>query len=132
MDTFTKIKKLNIPLGKYIVIGGTSLEARGIRKANDIDLLVLPDEFERLRGKRFEEKLYPDGNVTLVGNGFEIGTRFIVNYEPSAVDVIKRAEIINGVPFTSLNEEIKFKKAMGREKDLKDIKLIEKYLQDNI
>jgi hypothetical protein len=128
VDIFKKIKKLGLPIGKYVVIGGASLAARGIRDANDIDLLVLPGEFEKLRGKGFKERLYSDGNVTLVGHDFEISNKYMVNYKRPAGEAVKMAETINGVPFNSLKEEIRFKTAMGRKKDLRDIKLIREYL----
>lgn len=42
--------------------------------------------------------------------------------------MIRNAEIIEGVPFIRLSELIKFKMALGRDKDKKDIELIEQYL----
>jgi hypothetical protein len=42
--------------------------------------------------------------------------------------LIRNAEIIDGVPFIKLDELIKFKKALGRDKDKKDVELIEQYL----
>ena len=40
----------------------------------------------------------------------------------------KSALFIEDIPFMNLNELIKFKTAMGREKDFKDIELIKEYL----
>ncbi len=36
--------------------------------------------------------------------------------------------MINGFPFLNIEETIKFKRALGREKDFNDIKLLEAYL----
>ena len=38
-------------------------------------------------------------------------------------ELIRNAEVIDGVPFIRLNELIKFKNALGRDKDKKDIEL---------
>lgn len=128
MEILEKIKSLNIPIGKYIVIGSSILEVKGIRKANDIDILILDGEFDKLRTAGFQEKRYPDGNITLVGNNFEISNKFISGYRQNPGVAISKAEIINGVPFMTLRELIKYKQFMRRVKDLKDIKLIKSYL----
>ena len=47
----------------------------------------------------------------------------------NTLDVIRNSEIIDGVPFMSLNDLMELKRAMGREKDLKDIELIIEYLK---
>lgn len=52
------------------------------------------------------------------------------NYKPDTENLIKSAEIISGVPFLTLQELMKFKKALGREKDLQDIKLMKQHLKE--
>lgn len=62
----------------------------------------------------------------------EVGTDlWFKDYRLDTGTLIKNAEIINGIPFLPLSELIKFKKALGREKDFKDIELIEQYLKNN-
>lgn len=50
------------------------------------------------------------------------------NYLGDTDSLIKNADIINGFPFIQLEEFIKFKRELGREKDFEDIKLMEEYL----
>lgn len=129
MDIIHKVKSLNLPEGKYIVIGGASLAIRGIRKTKDIDIFVSPEVYKELKGKGYKEKVFPNGDTTLLKGHFEIGTKFIFeNYEMNFSNLIKNVKVIEGVPFTSLEDELKFKKAMGRDKDIKDVELIETYL----
>jgi len=45
MNIFERVKKLNLPLGEYVVIGGGILEALGIRNTNDVDIIVVPKLF---------------------------------------------------------------------------------------
>ena len=51
------------------------------------------------------------------------------DYRPNTKNLLKNADIINGVPFLQLNELLKFKEALGREKDVKDIELINQYIR---
>jgi hypothetical protein len=45
--------------------------------------------------------------------------------------MIKEADIIDGLPFVKLEYLIEWKKFFRREKDLKDIELIEEFLKKN-
>jgi hypothetical protein len=44
-------------------------------------------------------------------------------------NIIDKAEIIDGLTFVRLEEVLKWKKMMNREKDKKDIEIIENYLR---
>lgn len=43
--------------------------------------------------------------------------------------LIREAEIIDGLPFVKLKYVLKWKKFTARKKDLKDVKIIEKFLK---
>ena len=131
MDIFERVKNLHFPVGEYVVIGAGILEALGIRNTNDIDIIVAPEFFEKLR----EYKIYKEeirwGKIFLIGKDIEIGTKLDwENYKTTTDQAIRTATIVNGIPFLNLEETIKFKKAMGRKKDFKDIELIESYLKN--
>jgi hypothetical protein len=51
------------------------------------------------------------------------------NYIGDTKKLIKTADIINGFPFIKLQEFIKFKKQLGRQKDFEDIELMKNYLR---
>lgn len=46
-------------------------------------------------------------------------------------ELLKDADIIDGIAFLSLRNLRMFKLSSGREKDLKDVTLIDSYLKDN-
>ena len=48
--------------------------------------------------------------------------------EWSVQELIRGAEIIDGLPFVRIEEVLKWKRLNGREKDLKDAELIGRYL----
>lgn len=52
-----------------------------------------------------------------------------LNMTPKIDEMIDKAEIIDGLPFVGLEYVIEWKKFMGRDKDKKDLKLIDDYLK---
>lgn len=136
MDIFEEVKKLNLPLGEYVVVGSGPMAARGIRDYKDIDILVTKNLYSKLIKQSWKtvEINGVNGKFEVLKNDkFEVDKKlWCGNYKPDTENLIKSAEIINGVPFLLLKELIKFKKALGREKDLKDIILIENYLNKGI
>lgn len=130
MDIFKKLTELNFPLGHYVLVGSAPLAARGLREANDLDIAVTGVLWEELAnsGDYVLEKRY--------------GRQFLVDKKSGEIDIIRQldwdkypttveeailgADVIKGFPFLNISETIKFKTALGREKDFKDIELIKK------
>lgn len=130
MDIFEKVKSINLPLGQYCVVGSGPLGAHGLREVNDVDISVTPSLYKALKDKGWQIKHYPNGDEYLSFDCFEACVGFSwKNYHPDPMDQIKEAEIVNDVPFLRLQELVKWKKEFGREKDLKDIALIEDYFK---
>jgi hypothetical protein len=132
VNIIQKIKKLNLPPDKYVVVSSGIMDVLGIRKAGDIDIAVTSDLHQKLRetGKWNEEQKY--GKIYLKKDVFEIIPQLNWDkYNITTEEAIKSALIIEGIPFMNLDELIKFKTALGREKDFKDIELIKDYLKNN-
>ena len=133
MDIAEEVKKLNLPLGKYVVVGSAILQMKGIRNSGDIDLVVSQDLFRDLQKKGWKRKWFFCGMFQrrAITNGTmeAFSNRNYKNYWGSAETLIGKAEIIDGIPFWPLDELVKFKKELGREKDLKDIMSINEYLK---
>jgi len=123
MKFFNELENLNLPKDKYAIFGSGPICIRGLREANDIDIVVKEDLWDYLTTiypVNKEKELIRTGNIEI-----------FKNWSPWFKDVnelINTAEIINGFPFVKLDYVIKWKKAMGREKDLKDIELINKHI----
>jgi hypothetical protein len=130
MNIYQKVKKLNLPKGKYAVGSGSALEGYGIRKCNDIDILVTKDIYLNLKKKGWKETTLPNGLTSLIKEPYEIAANINYNeYQTPTWHLIKTANIIKGIPFINLREIIKFKKEMNRDKDKEDIKLIKNYFR---
>lgn len=117
-----ELDKLKFNKTSYAITGSGPLAVRGIRQANDIDVLVAPSLWVKLLQKYNSY----DGKHIRIGN-IEIWSDFI-NLTPILLEIIKGAEIIEGYPFVSLEHTISWKKYLNRKKDQDDIKLIEEFL----
>lgn len=133
MDIFFRVKKFNLPMGEYAVFGSSLLDVWGIRKAQDLDIIVTPELFEYLRSSgEWQEKqangfsmlVKEDANVTTVQNKPTDG-----EYCPDRRQLIKNAVVIQGMPFVRIEEVLACKKDYDREKDQRDIQAIEEYLK---
>lgn len=130
MDIIQKIKELNIPNNKYVVICSGTMAVLGIREANDIDISVTEELFDELKETGEWKEFEKYGRPFLKKDVFEINKHLSWDkYSITIQEANKSALFIEGIPFMNLDELIKFKNAMGREKDFKDIELIEKYLK---
>lgn len=129
MDIFKKLKELDFPLGEYVLVGSAPLAARGIREASDLDIAVTNKLWQQLKASKRYEEAERYGRVFLEFDGVDIIPQLDWDAYPTTVEeAIKNADIINGFPFLNIPETIKFKKALGREKDFRDIKILEDYL----
>ena len=113
---------LDLPPGSFAIFGSGPLAVRGWREAKDVDIIVRRSVWDELA------KEYPR-NVN--GKGLQVShIELFADWEPWFEDadmLIDTAEIIEGLPFVRLEHVVAWKKAMGREKDLKDIELIDSH-----
>jgi|SRR3989344_6787432 len=138
MEISERVKQLNLPLGHYVVVGG-AMEAFGIRKANDLDIVVTKKLFQDLINQGWavcdcdkckEMIRLGDTKRILKKPGVDIISEYTWQdkFRAETDDLIKNAVVINSVPFVKLETLLEWKKAAAREKDLKDIELIKTYL----
>ena len=126
-----KVKKLNLPTGKYALFGSVPMTVHGIRESKDIDILLTPELYDRFRETgEWREETLPDGDKKLAKGDFDVFKTWWSSdsYGRDVSKLIAGAEILDGVPVIKLEEVLVWKKAFAREKDLKDVKLIEEFL----
>lgn len=133
-----RVKRLGFPVGEYVVVGG-AMEAHGIREAGDLDIVVTESLFASLIDQGWEvcecdacREEWNRGSARrmLKRPGIDILSDYSWKdaYRADTAELIKNADIIDGVPYAPLTELVKWKRAAGREKDMRDIELIEQYL----
>jgi hypothetical protein len=129
-ELIAKIRALQLPDGQYMVCGSAILEILGIRKAEDIDLLVSPElfaELEQKRGWARNEKYHTTLENSDRGAGAKQTLDFMKeNY--TLAELLPKAYVWEGIPIMSLETLREAKVQLGREKDFRDIQLIEAYL----
>ncbi len=125
------VRVLNLPLGEYALFGSVPLAAHGIRDCRDIDVVVLPELYDRLKTQSgWKEKALQDGTNILVKGNIELYVDWWCGqYRPDIKKLVEEAEMIDGVPVVLLDEVLVWKRSSHKEKDLKDVKLIEEYLR---
>lgn len=136
-NLFQKVKELNLPVGKYAIFGSGPMGIRGLKGCHDADLIVTEDIWEEYKKKDEWKlnKMHHNNQSEYLRFGDEQNGQIELwkDWFPGEWDIkklIKEAEIINGLPFVKLDYVIKWKKLNGREKDLKDTEIIERFLQN--
>lgn len=125
-----ELKKLNLPKNEFAIFGSGPLAIRGIKDADDLDIIVKPKLWKMLAKK------YPVKDATYEREVWiEIGNIDILkNWKPWFEDsdkLIEEADIIDGVRFVKLEHVISWKKSFNRDKDQVDIKSTENYLKNS-
>lgn len=135
MNIFEELEKLQIPPDEFVVLGSGILAALNIREAEDIDLLVNPELFEKLKNDGWEyEVIEIEGkprDMISKGNIQAFKDFWWQDKTLSPEEGIVRAQKINGINFISLQTLLEYKKTAKREKDIRDVFLIEEYLKNH-
>lgn len=120
-----RLKKLNLPKNKFAVFGSGPLGIRGLREVNDLDLIVTRDLWKKL--KHQYQTVFKDGYEKIyLSEKVEAFPDPIINVKLE--EIIKEADIFDGVRFVNLQTTIEWKRKRGRQKDFQDIELIRDYL----
>lgn len=119
-DIIKILREKNFSKTEYWIVTGTALVMHGVKdETKDIDLGCTTKLFEELIKNGQKVKLTKDNTRSMVvDNVIEL-------FENWNVDNI---EFIEGLPVGTLESIIKLKLGLGREKDLKDIEMINEFL----
>jgi len=135
MHIKSKLDEIGLNSESAIVIGSGILSALGLRKSRDIDLVVTKEKYKELYSKKRFKKQLSHGRELLTDNLFEIGKDWVVLGKTWRFnDLIKHSTIIGGVRYITIEFLLKAKRewlANGdiRQKDIDDVKLMEKYVE---
>jgi hypothetical protein len=133
-EKFSALRDLGLPLGQYMIGGSGPMGIRNIKAIGDIDIIVtkklweiLSQTYEVRQEHGIEKIVFPGGVI----EAFSEETWFSELKDTTAPNIsesIENAEIIDGLAFDRLENVLYYKRKGGREKDLKDIALIEKWM----
>lgn len=120
------LSSLNLELGKYALGTSGSLVLFGIKEwANDLDIDCSAELYDSFLEKGYSEWIYypKEGHTArIIDLSDEI--QLIRKEKLNKSDIVE----IDGFSVYSVESVRRFKAFLGREKDLKDIELIDKYL----
>ena len=121
-DIIRIMNEMDLPLGEYWISSGAGLVLHGIKeKTNDIDLGCTPKLFESLISKGYKYKTLADKRrVIEINDSIEVIENWFVD----------KAEPVNELSVATIESIRKQKLKLGREKDYRDIKLIDDYLYE--
>lgn len=130
-DLFQRVKEMKLPIGKYALFGSAPLGIRELKECSDIDLIVVEELWQRYKNEHgWEYKITENGVEHIESNDGDI--EIWHDWRPWYQDItrfINNAEIIDGLPFVKIEYVLEWKRKFGREKDLKDIEITEKFLR---
>lgn len=133
LDAF---KALELPLGQYVITGSGPLGIRNIREIGDIDLIVTDKLWDDLSIKYGVTLKEGKQSIVIREGQVEAYRRWTYRNStepgPTVEEMIAGADLIEGLPFMSLKHTIFCKRDLGREKDFKDIALIEEWLEKSV
>ncbi len=129
-----KLKSFGWPQKEFVVVSSGALAVRGIRDSHDLDVMVskilwneLSKKYPTVKNEYGIERLCPDPEIeifhpehTIFGDAGGI---------LQTQEVFERADLLEEIQFMNLRDLKLIKTKMGREKDLRDIELIDTYLE---
>ena len=109
------------PAGYWVITGGAMVLYGFREQTHDIDLGCTKELADRLEADGYLTDRYEDGRREFhIGEDIEI-------FEDWLCDTVGSVE---GVPVISVRGLIEMKRSLGREKDLRDIELINKHTRN--
>ena len=123
-EIIKELKKYNFDKNKYIIISGAAMVLLGIKeKTNDIDISVTEDFYNYLLNNyncTFEKINEHNNKVYFINN--------IINFSCSYYQ--KENHLIDEIPVQNIEDILKLKQHLNREKDKKDIELIKEFMNE--
>jgi hypothetical protein len=116
------LKELNLPANEYWITSGAALVLHRVKESTrDIDLGCTTNLVECFIKKGCKYRVVED-NTRIVDVNDEI--ELLENW------FVDEVEFIDGLPLASLLSVRKQKEALGREKDIAHIKMIDEYIKN--
>ena len=124
------LESLALPASDYVVTGSGPLLAHGLKNdIHDIDVVARGTAW-KMAARLSRPRRSPSGlgrRIVLFGGDIEIFDHWVGGL--TDVDaMIDSADFFDGLPFLSLPDTLRWKRGLGRAKDLGDIALIERHL----
>ena len=119
-DIINRLEDLNFDKNRYWVLAGSAMVLHGIRpETHDIDMGCTKEFADELEAQGYLTILMPDG------------TRRITYAEDVEIFedwIFDGVVFVDEIPVISLDGLLEMKRSLGREKDMRDVQMIEEFL----
>ncbi len=122
------VQALQLPVGGYALFGGTVLAMHDLRETGDIDIICTPQIFELLKSMGWDAHDKHGAPFVSFENMEACLDMRHGDFQKTTKDILADADLIDGIPCVSLADTRAFKMALGREKDARDVELIDTLL----
>ena len=135
-EKFDLLREYQLPTSEYAIIGSGPLGIRNLKAIGDIDIIVSPELWTTLAEKYGVVDENGVRKIVFSGGVIEAFTEGSFYSAPIDIDAptmasrIKDAEVIDNLPFDSIENVLYYKHKQAREKDLKDILVIEQWMKN--
>jgi len=128
-----ELKELGLPNGSFMVMGSGILDALGIRKANDVDLVVSSDVYAQLQDSGWSSRVASNGSQGLEHGVFQAYDSWTDETTVKKLtELLPDAEWVNGIAYNSLAKLSLYKARRGLAKDFDDLVRINEYLLTHV
>jgi len=135
MSLKTELNGLGLNTESSVVIGSGVMSALGIRESGDVDVVTTDEEYHRLASTNQFKVTENYGQEILSDDLYEIGTSWgVLDEDRGFKRLHEDSVVIDGVRYVTLEFLFKVKRSWCedddvRQKDVDDVKLIEKHLK---
>lgn len=130
---FEQLRSFNFNPDNYTIFGSGPMWIYGLRESiHDVDILARGDVWEQAKslGRELKPANMKGNKVELLDGAIEIFNEWGPG-EWNTDKLIEESFVMRDLRFVQLHEVLKWKQLLGREKDIVDIRVIEKYLLEN-
>ena len=134
LDIKSHLNSIGLDANNSIVVASGILNALGIRRSNDIDVVVSQKTYQQLASSSRFSKKQACGQSILADDIFEILSSYnVAGKVHSYRDLLPETTVIDNLRYISLEFLLSVKQGLSRvdnvrQKDVDDVKLIESYL----
>ena len=119
-DIINRLEDLNFDKNGYWVLAGSAMVLHGIRpETHDIDMGCTKEFADELETEGYPTTVMPDGTRRIT---------YVEDVEIFEDWIFDRVVFVEGIPVISLEGLLEMKRSLGREKDMRDVQMIEEFL----
>ncbi|MFI6285618.1 hypothetical protein ACIBCM_12820 [Streptomyces sp. NPDC051018] len=124
-EPFRRLRELGLPPGDLLICGSAPLYIRGLRdRITDLDVVARGRAWERALTLGTAHRTPIEGSLSIrpLDGRIEITDEWYVSLLGEVDRLFDRADVFGGLYFLSLADTIAWKRHLGRDKDLEDLR----------